>query len=257
MNDNKDIDPYVILNVTKDYDLDVLKKKFKHLAKIHHPDKGGDKDIFDIISMCFKKLYSDYKLKQNDKQFNEMKQNFKEEVNTTSYTNTNEDFMKKFNQAYDENKLHNPYLDSGYETFIAEKEVKTTKNNYMVSKYKEPDGIQSSLSYYELGVNSVDDYSGNNVDNHKLQYTDYKHAHTTSKLIDENALIKRKDYKSLKDLEIKRKNETFEMSKTDKKYYEAILKKEKQKEDERINNLQIYDNKWEDKYKHTKTLFIS
>ena len=54
MNDN--INPYEILGVSKNYDLDELKQKYKLLAKKVHPDKGGSEQLFKLVTLCYKKL---------------------------------------------------------------------------------------------------------------------------------------------------------------------------------------------------------
>jgi len=71
-----DIDPYELYGISKNQKIDLqeLKLKYKKYALETHPDKNnGDTKNFNIISEAFKVLYEDYKLKQNDKQFNELK----------------------------------------------------------------------------------------------------------------------------------------------------------------------------------------
>ena len=59
MNDN--IDPYKILNISKNYDLEELKIKYKKIARKVHPDKGGSEQLFNLVTLCYKKLYEEYK----------------------------------------------------------------------------------------------------------------------------------------------------------------------------------------------------
>ena len=40
---------YEILEIKKTATKDEIKQSYKRLAKIHHPDKGGDKEIFQNI----------------------------------------------------------------------------------------------------------------------------------------------------------------------------------------------------------------
>jgi hypothetical protein len=59
---------YAILDVDEDDDIEKIKKKFKQLCKLHHPDKGGDPNEFNRIQYAFKilsnsfyrKLYNKY-----------------------------------------------------------------------------------------------------------------------------------------------------------------------------------------------------
>jgi DnaJ homolog subfamily A member 2 len=43
---------YELLNVAKDADAETIKRAFRHLAKTHHPDKGGDPEKFKQLSQA-------------------------------------------------------------------------------------------------------------------------------------------------------------------------------------------------------------
>ena len=157
MNDN--LNPYKILGVSKYYDLDELKQKYKLLAKKVHPDKGGSEQLFKLVTLCYKKLAEEYKLKRINKQFNELKTGFsdykdKHQSNTTFnpqniYQNKYQkqkkhsqaqpvNFKDMFNKIYDDNKIHDAF-DDGYgrlmhksdprrEDINIEKKVSSMKN---------------------------------------------------------------------------------------------------------------------------------
>ena len=63
------INPYDILGIHKNFTIEELKDKYKRVAKKTHPDKGGSEELFRLVTLCYKKLYEEYKLKQIDKQF--------------------------------------------------------------------------------------------------------------------------------------------------------------------------------------------
>ena len=70
------IDPYELFGYSPNQRLLLqdLKDKYKKYALQTHPDKNnGDSRNFNIINESFKYLYDEYKLKQNDKQFNELR----------------------------------------------------------------------------------------------------------------------------------------------------------------------------------------
>jgi len=50
-------DLYKILGVERDASQDDIKKAFRKLAAIHHPDKGGDADLFKKILHAYQILY--------------------------------------------------------------------------------------------------------------------------------------------------------------------------------------------------------
>ena len=45
------MDPYSILGVSKNCDKDTLKQKYKKLALVSHPDRGGSEALFKMIKL--------------------------------------------------------------------------------------------------------------------------------------------------------------------------------------------------------------
>jgi hypothetical protein len=208
-----------------------LKDKYKKFALQTHPDKNnGDARNFNIINEAFKFLYEEYKLKQNDKQFNELKNNSNSYIETQNKTNSqNTQFSKdnfsvtKFNSIYDKHRIGNAN-DDGYgdwsqsNSFDSEDIVKDTSinkgnfnslfdTNVKVSsdliKFSEPKEMfmNSENNCEELGTNKIDNYSGQSK---TINYTDYKEAHTTSRLVDPNT--KYNTYNSIDEVEAARAN---------------------------------------------------
>jgi DnaJ-class molecular chaperone len=59
-------DYYEILQIEKTASQDQIKQSYKRLAKIHHPDRGGDKEMFQKIQMAYETLSDDQKRKEYD-----------------------------------------------------------------------------------------------------------------------------------------------------------------------------------------------
>lgn len=134
---NQNINPYKILGIQKNYSLEELKEKYKRIAKKAHPDRGGSEELFNLVTLCYKKLYEEYKLKRINKQFNDLKLDFNQyteqqnnvqrrnqylnqetnQQNGSRY-NTN-DFQDTFNRVYDDHKVNNPF-DNGYGDMMLE-----------------------------------------------------------------------------------------------------------------------------------------
>ena len=57
---------YEILEIQKTATKDEIKQSYKRLAKIHHPDKGGDKEIFQNIQVAYEVLSDDIKRQEYD-----------------------------------------------------------------------------------------------------------------------------------------------------------------------------------------------
>ena len=150
------LDPYQILGIHQNYTLSELKDKYKKIARKVHPDRiGGNQDLFNLVSLAYKKLYEEFKLKQIDKQFNELKTDYNTyqqnnkprrntQMNNADYQQQppnqqqqqyqqqpqyqqqqnqqqpqNGNFSEVFNKVYNDNKVKNPY-DTGYGNFMVD-----------------------------------------------------------------------------------------------------------------------------------------
>ena len=120
----------------------------------------------------------------------------------------------------------------------------------------EPVILCNSLSFVELGVDQINDYSGKNDDSKRLQYMDYKKAHTTSKLIHEDEVKERPVYKNVDDLQKKRTAENFDMTDEEKYYEELITNKNKHIEATREQTLRNQDSEWAQHHEKMSKLFI-
>lgn len=259
---------YKLLNVHPNSSIDELKASFKQLAIKYHPDKGGDENIFNLIVDGFKTILHHLKTSKEQKEHHELKTNSKNVKDNSAApppvfklspdNNAQDEFNTKFNKFFNKHKTIDENVERGYQNFINEIDVKTSKNHYKLQKYQEPEGsIQcKSLGFHELG-NKIKDYSGKNQDMNKLQYMDYQYAHTTSKLIDPEMVKQREQYESIDQLRSKRETESFDLTDKEKNYYEKINLREKRKEQKRINNLQQYDTYLNNHQLKMNTLKIS
>ena len=144
---NNNFNPYEILGVTKNFTLEELKYNYKKVAKRVHPDRGGSEKLFKLVTLAYKQLAEVYKLKQINKEFNELKSDFKQYTQTqdnqqrrnkklnkyNNYDNQsqqsnkqqskqqslNGNFTDIFNKVYEDNKINNPY-DTGYGDLMRE-----------------------------------------------------------------------------------------------------------------------------------------
>ena len=258
------INPYEILGVTKNFTLDELKDKYKRVAKKVHPDRGGSQQLFNLVTLAYKKLVEEYKLKKINKQFNELKtdfSNYSDTQNNTQKRNPefskpqyqSNDFREVFNRTYDNHKVHSAY-DNGYGNFMIEsdgrredidiaKKVNNMKqfnsafeaeplNNYnrRMIVYKEPEALPSSsksLKYTELGVGKVKDFSSST---NNLDCTDYKAAHSMNRLADPRMMNNRRNFNSIDDVQADRSNISYQMSEEDLRKQAIKQKKERIKE---------------------------
>lgn len=279
-----DIDPYKLYGYNKNQRIDIqdLKLKYKKYALETHPDKNnGDSKNFKIINEAFKVLFEDYKLKQNDKQFNELKNNSLnsiEKQTKTNYQNTNinsDNFnVTKFNNVYDNHRISN-VNDDGYGDWSKENEFKSddivrnsslTKGNFnsmfdnnvkvsdAVIQYSNPKELfmNNENNCEELGVDKIDNYTGNTK---SINYTDYKEAHTTSRLIDTNANT-RESYNSVNDIKAARSNIKDQ---TAEEIMEIELEKSRtvEREEKRMSNVMNHDNAHFENYNKIHNIMLS
>ena len=60
------MNPYTELDVSTDASLETIKQQYRTLAQMHHPDKGGDVDIFKRIKLAYEILSDPIRRKQYD-----------------------------------------------------------------------------------------------------------------------------------------------------------------------------------------------
>tara|TARA_B100000963_G_C22544014_1_gene633570 strand:+ start:42 stop:1247 length:1206 start_codon:yes stop_codon:yes gene_type:complete len=265
------IDPYKLYGLNKNSKIDVneLKSKYHTFAMQTHPDKNGGNDKnFKIIQSAYKKIMEDIKLKQDDKQYSELKNNsldfIQKQVDTniqnTKFNKDNFD-INKFNKIYQDYKIsdvsddgyknwidENPYdtedikpnvkLNSSNANFnkIFDKSVKV--NNNQIQEYRDPRALfmNNKNTCSELGVDKISNFTG---ETNSIKYTDYKEAHTTSRLIDPNT--KYKQYRNISELENARSNmQNFTQEELE--YYEQKQKMEEQQEKDRLEKQNYIDN---------------
>lgn len=280
------IDPYKVLEISKNFTLDELKLQYKRIAVRVHPDKGGSEYMFNLVTDCFKKLLREYKLRTSDKQFFELKGGYdsssKRDTNSSSYTSPHNYSkmpdeidvsspgrfnVKKFNALFEQNRLDQP-TDAGYSDWC-KKEIDTvvpefkgankeafnqhfekhvranTSSSKHIMKYTEPEAMWSSkIPCTELGVMDIDDFSGENTTLKKLQFTDLKLAHSTSRIVDPST-VNRKEYKSVDDLKRDRGNVVYEMDDDEKRELMRRMRKEEELEKKRLAHMQHMDALYE------------
>jgi curved DNA-binding protein CbpA len=212
------INNYEDLSQTKDSNLIKLQNEIKS-SKVHNSNdkmKGLTMDQFNSlyettrINESYDKGYGSLMMKSSKVREDidiEMKGNYQNGNNFNS------------------NAFHNDFDKQGM-----------NKINKSIVKYKDKQDIfnLSSLGCYDIANKNIDDFSGQNDSNKKLQYTDYLKAHSTNKLIDHSLIKERKEYNSIDECEADRANINYKMSYKDKLKLEKEKKKEAKEELKRL-----------------------
>lgn len=270
-----DVDPYKMLNVPKNFTPEQLKASYKKLALAMHPDKQGGNDyMFKMLTTCYKQLVREYNQRISDRQFHELKtasQSYAK--NPSLQTNPMGAFDKrnfninKFNKVFEENSMPDGVKEVGYDDWLKtgdvgskeptkmkgkfslsafnnqfEKNVQAESSKHLI-KYKEPEPLFTGkkIQFTELGVDKIDDFSGDNMTKKNLNYMDLKLAHTTSRIVDPSTVKERKLFNSVDDIKADRANVSYTMSEKEMRYYQQKKKLEELREKQRMMKLTEQD----------------
>ena len=276
------MDPYEVLGIRKKFTWDELKNAYRTKAKLVHPDKGGTQELFNLVTDCFKTLAEEYTRNLDAKSHHELKSGSRDyyannmkpvATRVARGEQDEEDFHKRFNRMFDENKLDDEEADTGYGHMMAKSTGKRedidvprtmkkfNKDNFNqefertvpvgsaakeVVVYKEPQPLTlaKTMAYTELG-GKTDDYSSSVERGEKrgLVYSDYMRAHTTSRLIDATAVMKsRKEYRNLDEYEAARAQAVANgPTEDERRWMEERETMDSRREQERIERLKMRD----------------
>jgi curved DNA-binding protein CbpA len=277
-----EVNPYKMLDLPKVFTLQQLKDNYKRIALKVHPDKGGTEQLFLLVTKCYKVLLEEYNRRQANKEYHELKADFKK-ANPESRRPTGKFDLEKFNKVFTEHKLQDVY-DKGYQDWMTEDTVPKQhvsklsnkgftidsfnsefervgidrKNKYII-KYKEPEPLYASkkIGFTELGQEDVEDFSGDNMTNKNLNFMDYRVAHSTSKIVDPNIINKVKTYKNIQDLERARSQVSFTMDNVTMREYELKHNLEEQREHRRIQAMLERDKAVMEQYEKVNRLMLA
>lgn len=278
---NNQLDPYKLLELPMNFTLEQLRGNYKRLALRFHPDKANVQTdyLFKMITLAYKTILKDYQARLADKQHMDLRNDSRQTLETQQKRQTvmpefsvgsGQNFdTKKFNKIFEQHRMDEVY-DDGYGSWMKKSDNKhrediNIKNNIgkynatrfnqafdqqpvarmnkQVQVYREPEAILSNkkMAFAELGVSKIDDFSGDNLTNKHLQYTDYKVAHTTTRLVDPK-LKARDEFRNVEDLKSHRAGVSHIMSDEDVREYTRRKAKEEQQERIRQQYQQTYDH---------------
>jgi hypothetical protein len=173
--------------------------------------------------------------------------------------------VNKFNALFEEHRLKDDALEKGYEHWMnnpnsfQERDVREK-----FKKYEEPQAMFMSFSskahepgnFYELGVTKVGDFSADNVSNRTLNYMDYRVAHTASKIVDPDSVRKRKEYRTVDELQADRASLSLTMSPAEQAEFQKRQRQQEQREARRMGKLSQYDQLVSEHHAKTHQLFL-
>ena len=205
----------------------ILKKEYLKKALKNHPDRGGNKEEFQKLTIAYTIILNKLK-EQSYSSHNDMKkQNKVYSENQPSKMNQKFD-IDLFNKIYDENRLSTVY-DNGYGDWMKNNEPtqqpklytdnfnrdlfnkefvkykKESNKSKEIVKYREPNvgiSFKKSDSIMTLGQGNIDDYSISGA-------SDYKMAFENNFLIDTDEFGRTQNFKNMNDIENNRSNISY------------------------------------------------
>ena len=271
--------PYTILNVKKNDTNEKIEKEFKRLLIRSHPDRtNGNDELFQLIIKAYNVIYTERKSNMginNHQDHNELRNSHKNyQENEPKYENksmsSREFNSDRFNKIYSDNKLNNPY-DSGYGNWkddVIEQPKNVNMNNFnesfskvnknQIQKYIVPEHINAgtNIDCETLGVKKIDDFTkGFNINDNRLNYTDYKRALGGRELIIDNSIQEEK--RDMKNYKSKREKCINEVNELEQNYYKEKEIEDKQNESNRLMNLHQMDEEISNHYSKVNSLMLS
>lgn len=203
------INPYELLGVDCKSKREEVRKIFKDLALICHPDKGGDHDQMKTLHLAYKYILEQIEYQEHGRTMEDEEEKFKKFLESQEDGNIPSIFEimtdnanKKFNELWDE-KVKEKF-DMCYPSNYEEKmKQEPEKFSSQIIEYKEPKTIA------EIGFSSVLDFTVNPVkdfsDYQGGKGFDYVLAHTIEEISEK---IEEKDVmKEFEELKLRREQE--------------------------------------------------
>lgn len=283
------MDPHDVLNLPREgFSMDQLKFNYKALARQLHPDKcklssEASTQLFQVLTEAYRKLKDDLDRKHVDRTFMELRDSARrsapeQPAPRTKDTKDTKDMkadepttvgkrfnIEKFNRVFSDNRMEDPIFDTGYGKWMTETdpEVANKTGGRNLIRYEEPQPMvftnKNTVPYTELGATKIDDYSCTETARHSIKYSDYRLAHTTTKLATDEEIREAeeragKELRSVDVLKKHRANISYTMSDADARREEQRALEREDAERRRIASLSAYERTLEQFEQRTKFL---
>lgn len=276
-----EIDPYRVFNVPRQgFDIEVVKQKYRRLARKLHPDKNPNDamaaQLFMGIQMCYQRLLEDHVARLSDRPCHELREEARgfmqrqapqpdmaSSAGAASMPNNKFD-VARFNRLFDKHRVEDAY-DDGYgewmKTAPAEPGRQPSAAQQRQVQVHRPQALtMTGAATYELGLTRVTDYSKPcSIDiasvagrkGRSVEYTDYRVAHTTHRLVDgdpEAIARVRPTYDTVQQLEAARADVPVTMTREESVQYAMERRREARREAKRKEALDVRDRVATERY---------
>lgn len=240
-------------HINVDYQQDKRNTQIDSMLKNYEP-VHIDKNNLDMDK--FNKVFNQFHMDNPyNKGYGEMMDKSISETNKGGF---NVQYNSQINNSINDRQFfNNDFSQQNFNTSF-ENKVAINPQNSKVIEYKEPQSmlINKKLDFQELGQENVDDFtSGMNA---SVKCTDYKQAYYHQNTISDkvsNVDISKKS-SSINQIKNERSNINYNMSASDKQYYDKIKKESELREIKRQERVKYRDNLIGDRFSQMNRLVI-
>jgi hypothetical protein len=275
-----ELDAYAVLNLPArsqcmgSLRVEQVRTNYKLLAMQLHPDKrprgmtqAQATHMFQVLTSAYKEVLADLEMQRVDRPFSELKQDAYVHASTSrgggggsAPLGVGKEFdTVKFNRVFDEVRVRDPVLDAGYEDWMkrmqSQADVEAAeqarhRKQLQLQKYREPEAMgmfaKKQTAYTELGAANVTDYGGR-IERGRVDYCDYRIAHTTTRLADptdlkQAAIRSQGDLRTLEAVKAERENVPYDMDENDRRIYDRRQRDLQLREERRMKHLTSLDH---------------
>lgn len=230
------MDPYALFNMDPSggFTAQELKTKCRDLLSMFKDNKH----MQDVTKHCYTKLLASVK-------------------SAPQHPPSKKFDINKFNDVFEKQKISDVYDTSGYDDWIQQNQGCTGHGAIVHTKEPEPLIMPTTglggTSFYELGADNIDDFSGNTESS--LNFMDYRIAHSTSKLVDED-YIKMPTYNSIEDIKAERSQLSYDLSLEDRQRIEREEMLREKFEQQRAMNIRRMDSIYEKQHHKVNKIML-
>lgn len=144
------INLYEVLNVKKKCSRNTIKKEYRKLVIIYHPDKGGDPKLFELINKAYETLIDESKRKEYDKSYSLWTQSnndhFALKDSSIAFLETQEELVKNMDSKKIEDKKKEFLNKNVKEEVLSKDELLTRMKDLELAREQDDlDNIQKNL----------------------------------------------------------------------------------------------------------------